>query len=284
MSAPAGETAAPAGREHPGPPGANPPEHPGPPGANPPGHPTNPPEHPTNRPEHAGMPAAPPGFAVIVGALLRKELRIELRTLESVPGMSLFAVTVFVLFHFGLDKNAVSGDEAAGILWVTLLLAAVLGINRLFVADAEEGGFDGFLLAPVDRGALFVAKAFALLIYLIALELVAVPAFALLLLGPSLGPALPQLPAALLLGDLGVAVIGTLVAALAARTRARDLLGALLALPLLVPVVIGGARASAPLLAAHSSGPAARWLATLGLYDLVFGLIAYAVFDFLLED
>jgi len=82
----------------------------------------------------------------------------------------------------------------------------------------------------------------------------------------------------LALADLGVAVIGTLVAALAVRTRARDLLGPLLALPLLVPVVIGGARASSPLLAAgHGGGAPARWLLTLGLYDLVFGLIAYAL-------
>ena len=89
----------------------------------------------------------------------------------------------------------------------------------------------------------------------------------------------------LALGDLGVAAIGTLVAALAVRTRARDLLGPLLALPLLVPIVIAGARASSPVLAtAHHSGLSARWLLSLGLYDLVFGLIAYALFDFLLED
>jgi len=220
-----------------------------------------------------------------VGALLRKELLVELRTLESVPGMSLFALTTFVVFHFALNRNVVEGDLAAGILWVTLLFAAILGINRLFVADAEEGGFDGFLLAPVDRSAMLLAKALTLLVYLLVLELVAVPAFALLLLGPSLGHALPGLLGVLALGDLGVAAIGTLVAALAVRTRARDLLGPLLALPLLVPIVIGGARASSPLLTmAHHAGPPARWLLTLGLYDLVFGLIAYALFDFLLED
>jgi heme exporter protein B len=229
--------------------------------------------------------------AKVVLALLRKELLVELRTLESVPGMSLFAVTTFVVFHFALNQNTISGQEAAGILWVTLLFAAMLGINRLFVADAEEGGFDGFLLAPVDRTALLLAKAIALLAYLLVLELVAVPAFGLLLLGPSLGQALPGLLAPLALGDLGVAAIGTLVAALAVRTRARDLLGPLLALPLLVPVVIGAARASAPLLAlapasGHGGvgGVSIKWLATLALYDLVFGLIAYAVFDFLLED
>jgi heme exporter protein B len=220
-----------------------------------------------------------------VGALMRKELLVELRTLESVPGMSLFAVTTFVVFHFALNRNVVEGDLAAGILWVTLLFAAILGINRLFVADAEEGGFDGFLLAPVDRSAMLLAKALTLLIYLFVLELVAVPAFALLLLGPSLGHALPGLLGVLALGDLGIAAIGTLVAALAVRTRARDLLGPLLALPLLVPIVIGGARGSSPVLTmANHAGPSARWLLTLGLYDLVFGLIAYALFDFLLED
>jgi heme exporter protein B len=220
-----------------------------------------------------------------VGALLRKELLVELRTLESVPGMSLFAVTTFVVFHFALNRNSVDGDLAAGILWVTLLFAAILGINRLFVADADQGGFDAFLLAPVDRSAMFFAKTLTLLAYLLVLELIAVPAFALLLLGPSIGAELGWLLATLALGDIGVAVIGTLVAALAVRTRARDLLGPLLALPLLVPIVIGGARATEPLLSlAHPNAPAARWLLTLGLYDLVFGLIAYALFDFLLED
>ncbi len=230
-------------------------------------------------------PATPPRLWPTVRALLRKELLVELRTLESVPGMSLFAVATFVLFHFALNRSSVEGDLAAGILWVTLLFAAILGVNRLFVADADQGGFDGFLLAPVDRSAMFISKVLTLLAFLVVLELVAVPAFALLLLGSPLGPALPGLLATLALGDIGVAVIGTLVAAMAVQTRARDLLGPLLALPLFVPIVIGGARATSPLLvAAHVGAPAARWLLTLGLYDLLFGLIAYALFDFLLED
>ena len=220
-----------------------------------------------------------------VAALLRKELLVELRTLESVPAMTLFAVATFVVFHFALNRGNVEGDLAAGILWVTLLFAGILGINRLFVADDEQGGFDAFLLAPVDRSAMLFAKVLTLLAYLVALELVAVPAFALLLLAPPLGHALPDLLITLALGDIGVAVVGTLVAALAVRTRARDLLGPLLGLPLLVPVVIGAARASSPLLTVgHTGVPAARWLLTLALYDLVFGLITFALFDFLLED
>jgi heme exporter protein CcmB len=170
-----------------------------------------------------GTRACPPrrttGTWATLGALLRKELLVELRTLESVPGMSLFALSTFVVFHFALNRASVEGDLAAGILWVTLLFAAMLGVNRLFVADAEQGGFDGFLLAPVERSTLFLAKALTLLAYLLALELIAIPAFALLLLGPPLWPALGGLLVTLALADLGVAVIGTLIAALAVQTR-----------------------------------------------------------------
>jgi heme exporter protein B len=220
-----------------------------------------------------------------VAALLSKELALELRTRESVPAMVLFSVTTYVIFHFGLDRNAIDGDLAAGVLCVTLLFAAILGINRLFVAEHEQGGFDGFLLAPVDRTALFVAKAIALFSFLCVVELVAVPAFAVLLLAPSLGPALPGLIAVLLAANVGIAVVGTLVAALAIQTRARDLMVPLLALPLLVPVVLGASRAMSPLLAASGAGALpGDWLSLLALYDLLFALIAYAVFDFLLED
>ena len=230
-------------------------------------------------------PGPPPSSAATVAALLRKELRVELRTLESVPGMALFAVTTFVVFHFGLNRSSVDGDLAAGILVVTLLFAGMLGINRLFVADEEQGGFDAFLLAPVDRSALLIAKASALFVYLVALELVALPAYALLLLRPPIGPELASLIAVLALADLGISLIGTLVAALAVRTRSRDLIGPLIALPLLVPVVLFSARALTPLLHAPAAQALpGRWLWPLALYDLVFGLIAYAVFDFLLED
>jgi heme exporter protein B len=220
-----------------------------------------------------------------VAALVRKDLRLELRTKESVPAMGLFALGTFVLFHFAIDRRTVEGDLAAGVLWVTLLFAAVLGIGRLFVAEREQGGFDGFLLAPVDRTSLFVAKAAVLFAFLVAVEVFAVTAFAVLLLGPSPWPGLPGLALVLLLADAGIAVVGTLVGALAVQTRARDLLVPLLALPLAVPLVIGGARATAPLLAGSGAGPLeGRWLLFLGLYDLVFGLLAYAIFDFLLEE
>jgi heme exporter protein B len=220
-----------------------------------------------------------------VATILRKDLTLELRTLETVPAMVLFSVATFVIFHFALNRATIAGQLAAGILTATLLFASMLAVNRLFVAEREQGGFDGFLLAPVDRSSLLVAKAFALLIFLVVLELIAVPAFALLLLGPSIGPPLGGLVVLLLLADVALAVIGTLVSAIAIHTRARDLIGPIIGLPLLIPALIATARGAGPLLAGHgSSFPQGKWLAILALYDLVFALLAYAVFDFLLED
>jgi heme exporter protein B len=220
-----------------------------------------------------------------VAALVRKDVRLELRAFESLPAMLMFSISTFVLFHFGLDRSSLEGDLAAGVLWVTLLLAAVLGMNRLFVAEHEQGGFDGFLMAPVDRTALFVAKALLLFGFLVAVELVAVPAFVILLLEPGPGQALPELLAVLLLANAGIAVVGTLVGALGVQTRARDLIVPVMALPLLVPVVIAAAQASAPLFESGGAGDfKGSWLVVLGLYDAVFGLLAYAVFDFLLEE
>jgi heme exporter protein B len=220
-----------------------------------------------------------------VGAVVRKDLLVELRTGEAVPSMLLFSLSTFVLFHFALNARSVEGDLAAGVLWVTLLFAAVLGIVRLFVAEREQGGFDGFLLAPVDRTALFVAKALVLFCFLAAVEVAAVPAFAILLLGPSPWGAVPELVAVLLLADVGIAVAGTLVGALGIQTRTRELIVPILALPLLIPLAIAAARATSPLLAEAGAGALpGRWLLVLGLYDLVFALLAFAVFDFLLED
>jgi heme exporter protein B len=237
--------------------------------------------------EPADAPAAPRPVGLVRAtlAIVRKDLRIELRAREAVPAMALFSVTAFVLFHFGLDRDRLEGDVAAGVLWVTLLLAAVLGVNRLFVTEREQGGLEAMLLAPVDRTAIFVAKAAALLVYLVALEIVAVPAFGLLLLGENLLGALPELAALLAVANLGLAAVGALVGALAAETRAREVIGPLILLPLSVPLAIAGAQASEPLLSvAAEPADLGRWLGLMALYASVFMLLSVAVFDFLLED
>jgi heme exporter protein B len=154
-------------------------------------------------------------------AILAKDLRVELRTLRSLPAMALFATTIFVIFRFALDRTRLEGDLAAGVLVTTLLFAALLAINRLFVAEREEGGFDLIRLAPIDRTALFFAKAAALVVYLVALELLAVPIFALFFLDTAAG--LPPLIPVLLGMNLGLAATGALISTIATMSSAREL-------------------------------------------------------------
>lgn len=217
-------------------------------------------------------------------ALLRKDLRVELRTLRSLPAMALFAVSAFVIFRFGLDRTSLDGELAAGVLVPTLLFAALLAINRLFVAEREEGGFDLIRLAPIDRTVLFAAKASALVIYLVILELIAVPIFAFFFLDS--GSGLLPFALVLLLTNIGLAATGTIISTIATMSSARDLLAPLILLPLLIPLVIAAAGAGEHLLAAGGPdyGRFGTWLGLLGLYDLVFLLVGYATFDFLLED
>jgi heme exporter protein B len=217
--------------------------------------------------------------------LFRKDVLVEVRTLQSLSAMALFSVMAFVLFHFGLQRDTIEGSLASGVLWVTLLLATTLAVTRLFVAEREQGGFETLLLAPIDRTAVFLGKAAALFTFLVLVEVVALPAFDILLLQGTILDGMPELLAVVLLADLGLAAVGALVAALGAETDARELVVPLLLMPLLVPVVIAAAKASAPLLAdpAHAEH-LGRWLLMLTFYDLAFVLVSLGVFDYLLED
>lgn len=223
-------------------------------------------------------------FRQAFAAIVAKDLRTELRTMRSLPAMILFAITTFIIFRYGLDRTQLSGSLASGVVWTTLLFAAVLGINRIFLPEREEGGFDAFRLAPVDRPVLFAAKAAVLFLYLLVLEAIVVPIFAVFFLQDWSG--LLPLIVILLATNLGFSALGTLISSMAVNSRARDLLVPLLLLPLVVPLMIAATSASAPLL--EAGGPSyeefGTWLLMLGLYDGIFCLVGYAVFDFLLED
>lgn len=224
------------------------------------------------------------GYRSAFAAIVAKDLKTELRTLRSLPAMVLFAITTFIIFRYGLDRTVLSGSLAGGVLMTTLLFAAILGINRVFLAEREEGGFDAFRLAPVDRSVLFAAKAAVLFIYLVAIEMIVVPVFGAFFLDSWSG----LLPLTVVLAgmNLGLAALGTLISSMAVNSRARDLLVPLILLPLVVPLMIAATAATARLL--DEAGPDferfGTWLLVLALYDGIFCLVGYAVFEFLLED
>ncbi len=217
-------------------------------------------------------------------AIVAKDVQLELRSGEALPGGALFAVCAIVVFHFALQRDTLEGALAAGVFWLSLLFAAFLVIVRLFVADAEEGGIDALRLAGIDGGTLVAAKATSLFAALALITGCALPAFALFLLGPPLLPALPWLVVVGVLVNGGLAAVGALTAALALLSRLRELIVPMLLLPLAVPLVIGAVEATTPLFVRPVGAPELRWLLLLGLYDLLFVTIAVGVADHLLEE
>jgi heme exporter protein B len=206
-----------------------------------------------------------------VAALARKDLLLELRSRDTLPAMLLFVVSTLVVFHFALPSDA--GDTAAtGLLWVALLFTALLGLVRAFVAEREERVLDGLVLAPCDRSAIWLGTGIGVFAFLLAAELVAVPAYALFF-----QPVGWALVAAVLLADIGLAAVGTLLAAMASAGRARELLLPLLFLPLVIPIVVGGVGASV-------TDDPGRYLAFLGLYDAVFAILSWASFEYVVTE
>lgn len=206
-----------------------------------------------------------------VGALARKDLLLELRSRDTLPAMLLFVVSTLVVFNFALPAG--TGETAAyGLLWVAIVFTAILGLTRAFAAEREQRVLDGLVLAPCDRSAIWAGKGIAVVAFLALAELVALPAFALFF-----EPVTWELVAAVALADLGLASVGTLLAAMAAASRARELLLPLLFLPLVIPVVVGGVGASI----ADDPG---RYLGFLALYDLIFAILSWASFEYVVTE
>jgi heme exporter protein B len=211
------------------------------------------------------------GYAADVVTLARKDVLLELRSRDTLPAMLLFVVSTLVVFNFSLPAGS-SRLAAYGLLWVAIVFTALLGLARAFAAEREQRLLDGLVLAPCDRSAIWLGKGVSIFALLLVAEGVALPAFALFF-----APVDATLVAALLLADVGLAAVGTLLAAMAAASRARELLLPLLFLPLVIPLVVGGVGASV-------AADPARYLAFLALYDLVFAILSWASFEYVVTE
>jgi heme exporter protein B len=206
-----------------------------------------------------------------VVALTRKDLRVELRGRDTLPAMLLFVLSTLVVFHFALPEG--SGETAAyGLLWVAIVFTALLGLARAWVPEQEHGVLDGLVLAPCDRSAIWVGKTLATLAFLVAAQLVALPAFVVFF-----EPLDTAALAGVVLADIGICAVGSLMAAMAAAGRAREVLLPLLVLPLAIPLVIGGVGTAV-------SEEAGRFLLFLALYDGVFAVLSWASFEYVVTE
>lgn len=237
------------------------------------------------------------GFASKTFSLVRKDVRIELRSRDTLPPMLAFSVAVALLLSFtlpGTVRLAVPvdlpfgtvalADVVAGFLWVTVLFAGLIGFARTFEVERDDGVIDALLLVPLDRSALFLSKAIANLAFVVVAEGFVIPLFA-LLFGFGLGPRWPTFLLLVALVDLGFVAAGTLFASIAAQTRSRELILPILALPALVPVFIAAVVLTSDLLGGGGLGTvsASGWFGLVVAYDLIFGIVGALIFDYVVD-
>lgn len=216
--------------------------------------------------------------------IARKDLAIEFRTRTAFLSAVVFALLGLVIFYFAWDPTAVTTtDLAPGVLWVIFTFSGLLGLHRSFGVETADRAIDGVLASPVSREAVFLGKALANLIFVIAVQLIAIPALVVfynLPLGTVAGPLL----AIALLAAIGLTAVGTLFSAMAVNTRLAELLLPMLALPFFVPIVIGAAQATAKLMSGRPIVEIAAWIKLLVAFDMVFVAACTLAYPFTVED
>lgn len=216
-------------------------------------------------------------------AILRKDLRIEWRTKESLSSLLVLGVLLLVALTVAYDPTAEDAPAlAAPVLWATFVFTGLLGIQRGFLLEREHDCLAGLLGAPIDPAAIFAGKLVANLVLLGVMQAIVVPLVG-LFLHVDLGGALGGLVIVLLLGNLGFAALATLFAAITVRTRAREVLLPVLLLPLLVPVLIGAVKATEGVLAGGLAS-ARDAVGVLAAFDVIFAVAGWLLFAYVVRD
>ena len=219
-------------------------------------------------------------------ALLLKDLRLELRTRDTAIAMVLFSVIAMVIFQFAIGtRTEETTPFAGGILWATLALTAVLGVGRTYVPEREQRVLDGLLVSPVPRIALLVSKSVTIGLYLLAVEIIAVPLVGIFFVEGSFAADLPLILVTCLLANTGIGILGALFASMALFSRAREVVLPVLFLPSLLPVVIAAAGATHSVFGVSNDMAEYRGFSLfLAVYAVIFGLVAYATYPYVFDD
>lgn len=215
-------------------------------------------------------------------AIVSKELAIEWRTKETSSAMLVFSLLVLVVFNFAFELQGVDMRVfGPGVLWVAFSFSGIIGLGRSFAAERDKGSMDGMLLAPVDRGAIYLGKAAANLIFILVMEVVTLPLFVVLF-----NVSLVWLPLVgfILMGTIGFAAVGTLLSAIAASTRMREVMLPVLLFPVLVPLLVASVKLTQGALQNLPFSDYQGWFNLLLAYDVIFVVAAYLVFEFVVEE
>ena len=223
-----------------------------------------------------------PSWHAAILAVLWKDLLLESRTREIVTPILVFSLLVIVIFSFVLDPNPrLVASVAPGALWVAFTFAGILGLNRSFALEKERGGMEGLLLSPVGRDLLYFGKMLGAFLFMLAVEIVMLPAFSVMF---NLPLVLPGLWLVVVLATFGFATVGTAFSAMAVNTRAREIMLPVLFFPVAAPVIIAAAEATRAILAGDSFADYSHWIQLIAAFDIIFAVVSAATFEFIVNE
>jgi heme exporter protein B len=215
-------------------------------------------------------------------AITRKDILSEMRTKEIIFSALLFALLVIIIFNFAFGGSQETlALVAPGILWVTFTFAGILSLNRAFVAEKEENCLEGLMVAPMGREVIYVGKMLGSLLFMLVIEIIALPVMAFLF---NLQVLSVQVIMVTVLATVGFVAVGTLFSALAVNTKAREMVLPILFLPVVVPVIISAVKATGLAISGEAWGELGNWLKIIGAFDAIFLVISYWVFAYIVEE
>ena len=219
-----------------------------------------------------------------VWAVFRKDLLVELRTKDSLNAMLFFGIVVLVIFNFALEAARDSIRAAVpGVLWVSFVFSGTLGLNRMFSTEKENSCLQGLLMVPMDRGIVYLGKMLAAAVFMLIAEAV-IFIFSMVFFNLTVWKEIPYLILVFLIGTLGFTSVGTILSAISANTRMREVLLPLILFPVVLPILINAVEATGIILNTNDYGALKLPLTIMSVFTIVFGIVSYLLFEFVLED
>jgi heme exporter protein B len=220
-----------------------------------------------------------------LSALVKKDILDELKSGGAILSMFIFSLLIIVIFNLALGPNLTAQKEiGASVLWITIIFASTLGLNHSFVVEKENSSIKGLMVSPIDRGVLYLGKMVSNVIFLLVVEILAVPVF-LLFFDFSISSVILPLMFILFLGTIGISAVGTVLSAISTSTKKRDILLPIILFPVIVPVLIGSVRCTSSILSGISIvKEAGNWISLLVIFDILFVIVSFLVFEFVLEE
>ncbi|MGJ3240223.1 MAG: heme exporter protein CcmB [Anaerolineae bacterium] len=221
-------------------------------------------------------------FWTVLQAIIQKDLQAELRSRELVATMLLFSLLSVLVFSFALELDRSAEEQAvSGVLWVTIVFASLLGLNRSMAIESENASIDALLLAPIHRGAIFVGKLVSNLLFTLAVGVTLLPLMTLLYSINMLGG---WLWLVLILGVAGICVTGTLLATMALQTRAPSALLAIVQLPVVLPILLASVIATNGIIGQLPMSDWIGWIQILSAINLIYLVLCFLMFAYIIEE